>query len=232
MERRVLVTGFEPWAHHARNPAQALAEGVDGWRHGDLVATGLVLPVARDAGRGTALAALRDLRPSVVLHLGLAASRQAITVERWAHNHADFVVPDNSGAQPRGECLREDGAARLASSLEVAAVVGALSAAGMPAAASATAGTFVCNAVLYGTLDWAATHAYPGAVAFIHLPAPETLPLVDQERALDHLLRLLAHASWLHEPSSRPSLAAAEPVPSLAPPPALSPARLPAQTTE
>ena len=68
MERRVLVTGFEPWAHHACNPAQALAEGVDGWRHGDLVATGLVLPVARDAGRAAALAAIRDLRPSVVVN--------------------------------------------------------------------------------------------------------------------------------------------------------------------
>ena len=64
-EQRVLVTGFEPWADHALNPAQRLAERLDGWRHRDLRAVGLVLPVAQGAANATVLAALRDLRPSL-----------------------------------------------------------------------------------------------------------------------------------------------------------------------
>jgi pyroglutamyl-peptidase len=193
-ERRILLTGFEPWAHHADNPSRWVAERLDGWRHGDTTVTSLVLPVTRGGAPARVAAALRDLRPTAVLHLGLAAGRPAITVERWAHNRADFVVPDNAGAQPRDEPLREQGLARLAASLDVADAVAALAAGGAPAAPSDTAGAFVCNAVLYASLDWAAASRYAGHVGFIHLPAPETLPLADQERALERLLRRLASA--------------------------------------
>ena len=191
-ERRILLTGFEPWADHDWNPAQRLAERLDGWRRGDTRTIGLVLPVARAAANATVAAALRDLRPDAVVHLGLAAGRQALTVERWAHNEADFVVPDNAGAQPRNEPLCEDGAWRLPSRLGVAAAVDALRAAGVPAEPSDTAGRFVCNAVLYGTLDWAGAHGYHGAVGFVHLPAADAVSLADQERAIERLLRLLA----------------------------------------
>jgi pyroglutamyl-peptidase len=115
-----------------------------------------------------------------------------LTVERWAHNLADFVVPDNAGAQPRDEPLREDGRSRLASRLSVAAAVGALRAAGVAALPSDSAGSFVCNAVLYGTLEWAEAHRYAGPVGFVHLPTTEAVPLEDQERAVERLLRLLA----------------------------------------
>jgi pyroglutamyl-peptidase len=191
-ERRVLLTGFEPWADHALNPAQRLAERLDGWRAGDVRAIGLVLPVAARMANATVAAALRDLRPSAVVHLGLAAGRPALTVERGAHNYADYPMPDTAGAQPQGERLSEAGPWRHAASLDVPAVVQALRAGGAPAEASSSAGAFVCNAVLYATLEWAAAHRYDAAVGFVHLPAVSDLALADQERALDHLLRLLA----------------------------------------
>src|SRR4051812_21634546 len=193
-ERRILVTGFEPWADHAANPAQQLAARLDGWRAAELQAVGLVLPVALGAANATMAAALRELRPDAVVHLGLAAGRPALTVERWAHNRPDFAAPDTAGARPRAEPLREDGRRRLASRLSVAAAVGVLQAAGVPASPSDSAGSFVCNAVLYGTLDWAAAHGYAGPVGFVHLPTTDTIPLGDQERALERLLRLLASA--------------------------------------
>jgi pyroglutamyl-peptidase len=191
-ERRVLVTGFEPWADHALNPAQWVAQQLDGWRDRDVRAISLVLPVALGAANATVAAALRDLRPAAVLHLGLAAGRPAITVERWAHNRADFVIPDNAGAQPRDEALREDGPGRLPGSLATPTAVRALRAAGVAATPSSFAGAFVCNAVLYGTLDWAARHAHTGPVGFVHLPSATTLPLADQARALERLLLLLS----------------------------------------
>jgi pyroglutamyl-peptidase len=191
-ERRLLLTGFAPWDVHEANPAQWLAERLDGWRAGDWRVTGLVLPVAHVAASATVAAALRDLRPSAVLHLGLAAGRPGLTVERWAHNVANFVIPDTAGAQPRDEPLREDGVERLAAALDVAAAVRALEGGGVPAAPSDSAGTYVCNAVLYRTLDWATTERYAGQAGFVHLPTAETVSLADQERALERLLRLLA----------------------------------------
>lgn len=191
-ERRLLLTGFEPWSTHPSNPAQQLAERLDGWAAADLRVHSLVLPVTRTGAPAAVRAALRELRPDAVLHLGLAASRTALTVERWAHNEADFVVPDNAGAQPRGEPLREDGRWQRASTLHVASAVRALAAAEVPAAPSDTAGRFVCNAVLYATLDWASEQRYGGAVGFVHLPAAVTVSLLAQERALERLLRALA----------------------------------------
>ena len=190
-ERRLLLTGFAPWADNAENPAQWLAERLDGWRAGDLHVAGLVLPVAHVAAGATVAAALRDLRPSAVLHLGLAAGRPGLTVERWAHNVADFVIPDTAGAQPRDEPLREGRPERLAAVLDVAAAVRALDAGDAPAAASDSAGTYVCNALLYRTLDWAANERYAGPVGFVHLPTADTVSLAAQERALERLLRLL-----------------------------------------
>ncbi|HZS03131.1 MAG TPA: peptidase C15 [Chloroflexota bacterium] len=192
MERRLLLTGFAPWADIEENPAQRLAARLDGWRAGEWRVAGLVLPVAHVAASADVAAALRDLRPHAVLHLGLAAGRPALTVERWAHNEADFPIPDTAGAQPRAEPLREDGPGQRASALDVAAAVRALQAAGVPAAPSNTAGTYVCNAVYYRTLDWAATAGYAGPVGFVHLPTAATVSLADQERALERLLRSLA----------------------------------------
>ncbi|MBX5493099.1 MAG: pyroglutamyl-peptidase I [Chloroflexi bacterium] len=193
-ERRLLLTGFEPWADHAANPAEVLARRLDGWRHRGWRVCGVVLPVALDAGPAVLTAARRDLRPHAVLHLGLAASRPGLTVERWAHNVADFPLPDNRGAQPRGEPLAEDGPTRLAATLPVAAAVHALAAAGVPATPSASAGQFVCNAVLYASLRWAAAARFAGPVGFVHLPSPQTLALDTQERALERLLRWLVAA--------------------------------------
>ena len=101
-------------------------------------------------------------------------------------------MPDNAGAQPRDEPLREDGRWRLASRLSVAAAVGALQEAGVPASPSDSAGSFVCNAVLYGTSNGPRRTVTPGPVGFVHLPATETVALEDQERAVERLLRLLA----------------------------------------
>ena len=198
VERRLLLTGFEPWACHEANPAQALAERLDGWCHAGTRVHGVVLPVTRAGAPPAAAAAVRELRPHVVLHLGLAAGRAAMTVERWAHNEADFVVPDNAGAQPRAEPLREDGSWRLASTLDVAGAVAALRAAGVPAAPSDTAGRFVCNAVLYASLDVGGERAGAAPVGFVHVPSAETLRLDEQERALEGLLR------WLLQPGVAP----------------------------
>src|SRR5207253_8283896 len=59
------------------------------------------------------------------------------------------------------------------SSLPVKAMVGAIRAAGIPAELSNTAGTYVCNHVLYGVLHFLAASGRKARAGFVHLPYSE-----------------------------------------------------------
>ncbi|MEX0152592.1 pyroglutamyl-peptidase I [Microbacterium sp. LMI1-1-1.1] len=191
----VLLTGFVPFAGDASNPSgDAVRLVAERWTGPEeLVAE--VLPVTFDG----APARLRDLiaahRPSVVLAVGLAGGRTAVTPERVAVNLADARIPDNDGAQPVDAPVVPDGPAAYFATLPVKAITAAVDAGGIPAALSHTAGTFVCNQVMY-----AALHATAGSdvrAGFVHVPyATETapagapsLPLADIARALEIAVR-------------------------------------------
>src|SRR5262249_56228236 len=98
--RTILVTGFEPFGTHSANPTEGLAKAVDGRRVGDFSVQGVVLPVhhADTAARLGAL--LAESNPEAVLHLGLAAGRARIALERVAVNVMDYDVPANPGYPP------------------------------------------------------------------------------------------------------------------------------------
>ena len=84
--------------------------------------------------------------------MGQAGGRPNITVERVAINQDDARIPDNEGAQPVDRTIFEDGPAAYFSTLPIKAMVRDMKAAFVPAAVSNTAGTFVCNHVMYLTL--------------------------------------------------------------------------------
>ena len=96
--------------------------------------------------------ALRRHRPQAVLCLGLAGSRSAISLERVAINLCDARIADNAGARPAGTPVVAGGPAAHFSRLPVKALVQRLQAAGLPAELSLSAGSFVCNQVMYGLL--------------------------------------------------------------------------------
>jgi pyroglutamyl-peptidase len=142
--------------------------------------------------------ALAATSPVLVLALGLAAGRAEISVERVAINVDDARIPDNAGAQPVDLPVVADGPAAWFSTLPVKAIVAALRHAGLPAAVSQTAGTFVCNHVFYGL-----QHRLAGSgvrSGFIHVPLIEaqasahpglpTLPLDDLVRGVRTALRV------------------------------------------
>jgi len=185
----VLLTGFEPFGGDAANPSgEAVQLVASGW-DGPATLIAAVLPVTF-AG---AAARLRDLiaehRPDVVLATGLAGGRAAIGVERIAVNLIDARIPDNAGAQPVDEPSIPGAPPAAFAPLPVNAVAAAIRDAGIPAEGSHTAGTFVCNHVIFTALSAAA----PGTRAgFVHVPwavgqapgdEPE-LPLGDIARAL------------------------------------------------
>ncbi|QNS03944.1 pyroglutamyl-peptidase I [Streptomyces xanthii] len=171
---RVLLTGFEPFGGETVNPSWQAASLVAASPPDGLDVTAVRLPCVF----GDALDALRDAlartRPELVVCLGQAGGRAGVTVERVAINVDDARIPDNAGAQPIDVPVVPGGPAAYFSTLPVKACVAAMRSAGVPAALSNTAGTFVCNHVAYGLGHLLATEFPSVRGGFVHVPwAPE-----------------------------------------------------------
>lgn len=181
----ILVTGFEPFGPHAHNPSQDLAKALDGRRVAGCLVAGAVLPVHHAEASRRVSMLLAELAPAAVLHLGLAEGRARLALERVALNVADYRIPDNAGYRAEGEPCVPGGPAAYLSTLPLPEILAALTAEGIPAYVSNTAGTFLCNQVLYHTLHEIATRELAARAGFVHVP----------------LLPLMVAASQLDEPS-------------------------------
>ena len=166
----VLVTGFEPFDGASVNPSAEVAKRLDGRRLGGAEIRVAILPV-HHVGAAAAVGALLDAHdPAAVVHLGLAAERAQIALERIAVNLMDYSIPDNAGWQACDEPCVAGGPAAYWSTLPLRAMLEAVQAAGVPAYLSATAGTYLCNFVMYTTLHALAGRSEPRPAGFIHLP--------------------------------------------------------------
>ncbi len=185
--RTVLVTGFGPFSDHADNPSALAVDALARqWPAPDgvtLVTETLPVSFARATERVAALVA--EHRPAVVLGVGLAAGRDRISLERVALNLLDARIPDVDGAQPVDVPVRPGGPLALLTTLPVKAALAALRASGLPAELSLSAGTYVCNAVMYSALA-----AVPDGVpaGFVHVPATDVVPVTDVVAALGVVL--------------------------------------------
>jgi pyroglutamyl-peptidase len=174
MKPNLLITGFEPFGGDDLNPSQAVVRALDGRRIAGHPVTGRVLPCAFETALPALFAAMDEVQPTLVIALGLAASRTAVSIERVAVNLVDARIPDNAGAQPVDVPVIEGGEPAYFARLPVKAMAAALREAGLPVELSYSAGSFVCNQVFYGLLH--RLRAWPAARGgFIHLP-----PLPDQ----------------------------------------------------
>lgn len=191
--KRILLTGFEPFGGDAVNPSWEVARRLDGEVLAGARVTALQLPCVFGRANDTLRAAAQAGPWAVVLSLGLASNRSEVSVERIAINVDDARIPDNAGAQPVDVPVVPGGPAAYFGSLPLKRAVAALRGAGLPAAVSQTAGTYVCNHVFYGLMHWAATLLQPPRCGFVHLPPLAVLPLEAQLQAV----RLLLQASLL-----------------------------------
>ena len=192
----VLLTGFEPFADDATNPSgDAVRLVAQAWSGPERLVTA-ILPVTFAGAAATLRSLIAEHAPALVIATGLAGGRAAVTPERVAINLVDARIPDNAGARPCDEPSLAGGPAARFTTLPAKAIVRDAAAAGIPAALSTTAGTFVCNHVFYHALDAAA--GMPGMRAgFIHVPyaresAPSgapSLPLGEIARALEIAVR-------------------------------------------
>jgi pyroglutamyl-peptidase len=166
---RILMTGFEPFGREAVNPSWEVARALHGQSRGGAQITAVQLPCVFAQSLPALRQAIRRHRPQLVLCLGLAGSRSAISLERVAVNLCDARIADNAGAMPAGTPVVAGGPAACFTRLPVKALVQRLRQAGLPAELSLSAGSFVCNQVFYGLMH--ALRRQPQVPAgFIHLP--------------------------------------------------------------
>lgn len=168
--RHLLLTGFEAFDGDAVNPSGEVAKQLDGRVIGDCVVRSLILPVQHEAAR--AAVAPRLAAPGLVaaVHLGLAGGRARVSLERSAVNVMDYSRPDAHGQVLRDVACVADGPAAYFSTLPLREMLAALTAEGIPATISNTAGTYLCNDISYVTLHTLAQLGVTIPAGFVHLP--------------------------------------------------------------
>ena len=148
----VLITGFEPFGGETVNPSWEVVKQLDGMIIRGQQVVAKQLPCVFGEALTVLKAALETYQPRLTIAVGQAGGRVDITVERVAINVDDARIPDNKGQQPIDEPIVANGPAACFSTLPIKAIVSALRQQGIPASVSQTAGTFVCNHVMYGLL--------------------------------------------------------------------------------
>ena len=166
-KRKLLITGFDPFGGASINPAWEAVKLLPD-EIGDFVLCKLEIPTVFGEATEAVLAKAETWQPDVILCVGQAGGRGAVTPERIAVNIRDAKIFDNKGNQPVGEFVDGNGPAAYFSTVPVMAMAQAIRDAGLPGMVSNSAGAFVCNDTLYGVL-----RRYAGTsvqVGFIHVP--------------------------------------------------------------
>lgn len=198
---KALVTGFDAFGGEAVNPS-SLAVGKLKKRVGGIVVHTVQLPTSYAQSAKVLLAAIEKTRPDIVLCVGQAGGRSELCLERVAINVQDARIRDNDGKQPIDRPVVKDGPAAHFATLPIKACVAEMRKAGLPAAVSNTAGTFVCNHIFYALMDIAAGHPIPMRGGFLHIPyVPEqaarlggapSMALADIVRGIEIILTVSA----------------------------------------
>ncbi|MGT2963898.1 pyroglutamyl-peptidase I [Streptococcus acidominimus] len=166
---KILVTGFDPFGGEAVNPALEAVKQLPA-NIASAEVKWVEVPTVFYKSAQVLEEKIASYQPDVVLCIGQAGGRFGLTPERVAINQDDARIPDNDGNQPIDLAIREDGEPAYFTTLPIKAMVEAMKAVGLPASVSNTAGTFVCNHLMYQVL-YLADKKFPGLKAgFMHIP--------------------------------------------------------------
>lgn len=165
---KILVTGFDPFGGEPTNPAIESVKRIDDNIEGAEIIK-LEIPTVFHKAADVVEAKIKEVKPDVVLSIGQAGGRYGIAVERVAINQDDARIEDNEGNQPIDVKIREEGAPAYFSTLPIKAMVEEIKKENLPASVSNTAGTFVCNHIMYQDLYLAEKYGNIKA-GFIHVP--------------------------------------------------------------
>ncbi|HIW21285.1 MAG TPA: pyroglutamyl-peptidase I [Candidatus Dorea intestinavium] len=166
---KILVTGFDPFGGASINPAyEAVKQLPDEIKGAKIVK--IEIPTVFEKDGKVLEEAIKTEKPDVVICVGQAGGRSGITVEKVAINLMEARIADNEGQQPLNKAIAEDGETGYFATIPVKAMVANIKAAGIPSSVSYTAGTYVCNDIMYRLLYLAATKYHGLKGGFIHVP--------------------------------------------------------------
>ncbi|MEG0894973.1 MAG: pyroglutamyl-peptidase I [Oscillospiraceae bacterium] len=166
---KILVTGFEPFGGEKINPAfQAVKMLPDIIEDAEIIK--LEIPTAFTKSAEKIENALLKYSPDVIISVGQAGGRANITVEKVAINLADASIPDNDGYQPIDEVIKADGDTAYFTNLPIHNMIDFIRKNNIPASISYSAGTYVCNYVMYNILYLINKKYNNIKGGFIHVP--------------------------------------------------------------
>ncbi len=176
--KKIVLTGFGSFGENSVNPTESVVRILE--KENGIEA--FVLPVVYDRCADVIDGTYGD----IYLHLGLAASRERLTIEKYAYNRKKAEVRDNAGVLFSGEKIKEYGEEVLTTPFDTEKIVRALEREGMESSVSTDPGRYVCNNIYYHSL------ARGRKAVFVHLPPFGSLPLDDAVRAVRAIIRELS----------------------------------------
>nr|WP_207626851.1 pyroglutamyl-peptidase I [Photorhabdus stackebrandtii] len=165
-----MITAFEPFGGETTNPSWESVRRLQDQQLSGVHIETRQLPCVFNTSLTCLYAAIDEIQPELVIAVGQAGGRPDITVERVAINVNDARIPDNQGNQPIDTPIVPEGPAAYFSTLPIKAIANSLQVAGIPASISQSAGTYVCNHVMYGLLHHLALTNPKVRGGFIHIP--------------------------------------------------------------
>ena len=182
--KKILLTAFDPFGGDSFNAAQYAVENCRAPEGFELCK--MIVPTVFGLAAEKVAEEIERLRPDVIISVGEGSARHMVTPERIGINVMDARIPDNAGCRPVDEKIAADGPDAYFSMLPIKAMVERMTTAGFAAEVSNSAGTFVCNSLMYGVLHYVNTQYVSGdavkdyhpIAGFIHVPAdrPESGP--------------------------------------------------------
>ena len=199
--KKVLLTGFEPFGGASFNPSSAVVSEIRKLQIVGIEVITAILPVEFKRSAQILIDLIAEHNPAIVISLGQAEGRDFIGPEQVAINLADARIADNAGVKIENQPINEDDADGYFSTLPIREIVSQISALGISAKVSYSAGAFICNEIFFA----AQSHLKGSQVisGFIHLPlAPEqasqfpglpTMPISDQVTAITTAIKVCAN---------------------------------------
>lgn len=201
---KVVVSGFEPFKPtDGPNPSGEVAQlmtqedyiaTISELTGADIEVHTALLPLSFDKAWPTLLHSIEEVKPDIVVSLGLKLHARGVNLERCAINMIDADKPDAYNVQPRKVAVLSDGPAAYWTKLPLRRIIQAFASAHIPASLSSDAGTYVCNALFYQLMEWC-SHTPDILAGFVSLPRiNETernqngLPLREMADACTHVI--------------------------------------------
>jgi pyroglutamyl-peptidase I len=170
--KKILITGFEPFANYEENPSWEAVEQLPDRIH-DYLLIKLKLPVVFDLASSIIEKKFHEERPDIILLTGLSAKRDHVSIERVALNIKDASIPDNNGVKPQDTIIDYSSPSCWYTNLPAKKIISSMRKCGFPCEISNTAGTYVCNEVFFKLMSLIHYRSPDKIGGFIHVPPLE-----------------------------------------------------------